>query len=84
MLNLSEYLLAKFLIYARENGITIPRPLPQSLLDSVNEVGFSPLSAEEEEIDDEAVPSHPWSINPRCLVAYRKLFSEHKTTISGA
>lgn len=81
MLNLSEYLLAKFLIYARENGITIPRPLPQSLLDSVTEMGI--YENGEDEGDEDMASPHPWAISSRCLLAYKKLFLEHKTMISG-
>jgi hypothetical protein len=83
MLNLSEYILAKFLIYARENAITIPRPLPQSLLDSVSELGPSAAYAEFEEEEEEVAPLALWTVSPRCIITYRKLFSENKTNISG-
>lgn len=81
MLNLSEYILAKFLIFARENSITIPRPLPQSLLDSVLELNGALVEGDDMEGEEET--SHPWVINQRSLIAYRKLFSDNKTLVSG-
>lgn len=82
MLNLSEYILAKFLIFARENSITIPRPLPQSLLDSVLELNGALVEGDDTEGEEET--SHPWVISQRNLIAYRKLFSENKTHVSGS
>lgn len=80
-LNLAEYLLAKFLIYARQQGQVIPSPIPASLLESVSQIQIqprSPLVSQTKKAKRRSVGrALPWTVTQKKAQAYSQLWMEY-------